>query len=244
MRSLRSGAVVLLFWALPSVSAQTQGAERRPLNAPDESLTPSPVRCRPIGGGARLNRESVSTLIRIMLDSTSVIDRARAMSSAFPDIATFEELESRACAVIGYDISLERYAAFVDSVLPVVLALRGKSALAGDPPTPIAPPSGIRFDVYPRKTTVSWHAVPNADHYLLEVEMLMQEHARTPTGKTIDRGWRWAPHNDGLNSAVVRDTVATFYFIGAQPGRWCVRAIFADGRSSPASPWHTFLYLQ
>jgi len=235
---------MFLMWALPCASAQAPGTQRQPLNRPDTSWTPRLVSCRPIDPSARWSSTSISTLIRIMLDSTSVIDRAEAVSKAFPDVTTFEAFESRRCAVIGYDISLERYAAFVDSVLPVALALRGDNALAGDRPTLIATPSGSRFNIYPRETTVSWHAVPNADHYLLEVEMLIREHGRTSTGQPIDRGWRWAPHNDGLNSAIVRDTVATFYFIGAQPGRWCVRAIFADGRSSPASEWRSFVYLK
>ena len=253
MRRLRLGSATLLVWllvcstwseALAQANTTVPTAERRPLNQPDESMTPRPVVCRPIDAGAPWDATTAATLRAIMRDTSSASDRAGAVAKAFPQLAKFEALESRACALIGHGVSSDRYAVFVDSVLPMVLAMHGDSAVVGDAPTLIAPPWGSRFDIYPRATTVSWHTVPNADHYLLEVEMLIRLHHRTASGELINKGWHWLPHNDGLNSAVVRDTVATFYFIAAQPGRWRVRAVFADGRSTPAADWRTFLYLR
>jgi hypothetical protein len=179
----------------------------------------------------------------IIRDSSSASDRAAAIEAAFPDVATYEGLETRACALIHHGISLELYASFIDSVLPGVLASRGSVSLAGQAPALIGPESGSRFDFYPRKTTVAWHSVPTADHYLLEVELVMPVGERT-SGGFIEKRRFWAPHGDGLHNALVRDTAATFFFVGAQEARWRVRATFADGRTTPPSEWWTFVYLQ
>jgi hypothetical protein len=157
-------------------------------------------------------------------------------------VVTFEALETRACALIRHGISDEVYASFVDSVVPRFLASQQGASVAGSAPTLIGPESGSRFDIYPRKTTVAWHSVPSADHYLLEVEVLTPVTERTLSGQIVRRGSYWLPHGDGLHNALVRDTVATFFFVGAQPGRWRVRAAFADGRTTPASDWWTFVY--
>jgi hypothetical protein len=136
------------------------------------------------------------------------------------------------------------YVAFIDSVAPRVLAARQGVALAGSAPSLIAPASGSRFDIYPRKTSVGWHSVPSTVHYVLEVQVLVPVRRRTQSGEFVEGDSRWLPHGDGLHSVAVRDTVATFFFVGAQPGRWRVRGVFADGRTTPASEWRTFAYSQ
>jgi len=42
----------------------------------------------------------------------------------------------------------------------------------------------------------------------------------------------------------VKDAVATFRFVGAQPGRWRVSAVDANGASGPKSEWREFWYTQ
>ncbi len=40
----------------------------------------------------------------------------------------------------------------------------------------------------------------------------------------------------------IKDSNFTFDFVGAQPGRWRVWAIDADGKKGPPSPWREFRY--
>lgn len=228
---------------LPAQEVKPGTPTREPHNQPDTSSHPSLYKCRSIVGGSSWDVSAASTLRAIIHDdSGNVTARALNIARTLPDVATFEALETRACQLMGHGISSDEYMAFIDSVVPVVLTVHGDSAISGSAPELIAPQSGIRFDLYPRETTVSWHSEQSVDHYLLEVQVLTRGYKRLPSGDVVKVGYRWFPHNDGLSSAVVRDTVATFYFVGAQPGRWRVRGIFADGRSTPPSAWRTFLY--
>lgn len=218
---------------------------REPLNSSDVEMIPTPIRCRAIVG-ATLWDSSAATSLRTIShgDSSGAFNRALKVERTLPDLMTFEALETRACPLINHGISTDEYVAFIDSVVPVVLAAHADIALQASAPTLIAPQSGSRYDNFPRETTVSWHSVPNTDHYLLEVQSLVRRYRVERSGAMVDLGSHWTPHNDGLHSAVVNDTVAIFYFIGAQLGRWRVRAISSDGKSTPPSDWRTFLYLR
>jgi hypothetical protein len=207
-------------------------------------MTPTGIICRGIVGGAVWDSSAATRLRTIMRDSSSFVGRAATVRATFPDLVTFEMLETRACALIGHGVASETYLSFIDSVVPRVLSAPPAISVSESAPRLIAPEPGSRFDIYPRKTTVWWHSVPGADHYLLEVEILASVQRRTRSGDIIDEGRQWLPHGEGLHSAVVRDTVATFFFVAANPGRWRVRATFADGRTTPAAEWRTFEYSQ
>jgi hypothetical protein len=180
----------------------------------------------------------------LLRDSSAAVDRAAALEAAFPALRTFEQIETHACTLLGHGASSLMYTAFVDSVVPLVLAVYGTDAPTISGPHTLGPRDGIRYDIYPRRTTVIWSTVTGADHYLLEVQSLTHFQVRKSSGEVVDMGQRWIPHNDGLHDAEVRDTTATFYFIGAQPGRWRVRAVLPDGRSTAPSGWRTFDYLK
>jgi serine/threonine protein kinase len=79
---------------------------------------------------------------------------------------------------------------------------------------------------FPRTTTFTWAAVPNASEYLAEVEYW---------SSAAGVGWTDLDH---LRTSA---TAWTFDFVGAQPGRWRVTA-FSGARSSSASEWRYFDY--
>jgi len=94
-------------------------------------------------------------------------------------------------------------------------------------PVPATPADGAVFSTYPRTTTLTWSAVPDADQYVVEVE--------------YGYGSGWYPELLTVTSACT----ITFSHVGAQPGRWRVSARDSQGgrygQSGPA-PWRTFRY--
>lgn len=89
-------------------------------------------------------------------------------------------------------------------------------------PTQISPANEAVFNHYPRSTTLTWSAVSGAANYTIE---------RQYCSPCVD----YAPVT-GLTS-----TSYTFNFIGAQPGRWRVFAVDANG-PGPKSGWWGFSY--
>jgi hypothetical protein len=190
----------------------------------------------------------LSTLIRAQ---ASVAEKAQGVRAALPDADTFEELEASACLLqiryMSYHpayISRDQFHAFVDSVAPAVLA-EGATPEDRDfqkrVPRPVNPEDGATFDVYPRRTSVSWEPVPGATYYLLDVEVMTTiEESRQ--GRTVS-SWRgWVPVAGTHLRQRFMEASGTFDFIGASRGRWRVRAINARGIASRASEWRGFEY--
>ena len=98
------------------------------------------------------------------------------------------------------------------------------------PPTQVSPPDGSVFVVYRRTTTVVWEAVPGATSYTLEVEYCQP-------AEGCDGGGELAVFARDL-----RETSYTFNFVGAQPGRWRVRAEDVHGQEGANTHWWGFLY--
>jgi len=96
-------------------------------------------------------------------------------------------------------------------------------------PQPLAPANGSEFNQFPRKTTLKWSPVTGAVAYKVEAEY-----------QTPDTGeWsRATPSNE------IKATEYEFEFPGAQPGRWRVWAVDANGHEGPKSDWWTFRYTQ
>ncbi len=100
-------------------------------------------------------------------------------------------------------------------------------------PQLLSPPCGSVFDHYPRKTTLSWSKVTGAKAYTIEIDCFQCcESGKwcTDVGKT----YRLLPN--------MNTTSYTFDFVGAQPGRWRVWAIAADGKEGLKSAWCEFRY--
>lgn len=103
-------------------------------------------------------------------------------------------------------------------------------------PSLIAPENLSVFDFFPRTTNLSWTAVSGAVSY--EVDRAYCESWELPDYPTTCSVWTDYP------IASVAGTTLVFDFVGAQPGRWRVRAIYASGVQGPWSPYNYFRYLQ
>ena len=97
-------------------------------------------------------------------------------------------------------------------------------------PKLVSPTAGTVFSVYPRATTLVWSEVPGAVSYVVEWDY-----------KGVDA---WASEQRGTSGVMIRSatTTAPFNFIGAQPGRWRVWAVSANGMEGAKSEWREFSY--
>jgi hypothetical protein len=128
--------------------------------------------------------------------------------------------------------------AFYGRQFPVSHAL----ACNGQPPAPttlaipvqLSPAPGQVFDHFPRTTTLQWSAVPGARSYGVELEVCQPPSCAASADRTFPLTPPFAP---------VDGTSLTFDFVGAQPGRWRVRATGVTGLAdSPWSGWSEFVY--
>lgn len=96
-------------------------------------------------------------------------------------------------------------------------------------PKPITPADGTVFHHYPRETLLQWEAVPGAESYCIETDFSSSGKWRSESGRpSIVKG--------------VETTYYALYFVGAQPGRWRVWAVGAEGQEGPQSQWREFRY--
>jgi tetratricopeptide (TPR) repeat protein len=112
-------------------------------------------------------------------------------------------------------------------------AQRSASSSAATPlaaPRLLSPDSGAVFDHYPRQTTLVWSEVPSAASYMVEWD--------------YKSGDAWTAEARGIPGALItaQTTVATFQFVGAQPGRWRVWALDGAGQPGSKSEWREFRY--
>ena len=204
------------------------------LNTPDEGTTLRPMKCRtpPVDEAASLVLEHRAQ------DGGSERRRAEAGREAAPPRHTFPEWEALACELLRQKrITPEQYVTLVDNTLPL---LAPSAALPR--PELFDPKSGAVFDHYPRRTIVSWKRVTDAAQYLIEVQYVKMHLERAADGSIRLKDTGWAPHNDGLQSAVVSGESAIFHFVGAQRGRVRVRAIAENGEVGPPSSWRNFRF--
>lgn len=106
------------------------------------------------------------------------------------------------------------------------------------PPVPatLSPAPGTTFSHFPRTTTLVWSAVTDVSTpvtYRVQIQFC-QGSVGSPTSCT-DRSWAGC---DGVQSS----TSCTFGFVGAQPGRWRVKAVDSVGNNSANSDWSTFAF--
>ncbi len=97
-------------------------------------------------------------------------------------------------------------------------------------PVLISPEEATVFNHYPRKTKLVWNPVPEAVRYLVEVDYYYRN------------GWHLDYTGQKLRSLMVPTTEFEFNFVGAQPGRWRVAAVLANGEVGVKSEWRTFRY--
>lgn len=104
-----------------------------------------------------------------------------------------------------------------------------------DTPIQISPPNESLFDDYPRTATLKWGPVTNADSYTVEIDCFQ---CCVANQWCTDVGKVWSVIPD------IKITEHTFDFVGAQPGRWRVWAVNAEGKESAKTGWWDFIFLR
>ena len=100
-------------------------------------------------------------------------------------------------------------------------------------PVQVSPSKGTVFNHFPRTTKLVWRPVAGASSYTVEIDCFhccQKDKWCTEVGRTykIQRN--------------LTTTSYTFDFVGAQPGRWRVWAVGANGQSGVKSGWWEFRY--
>jgi hypothetical protein len=90
-------------------------------------------------------------------------------------------------------------------------------------PQLVTPIANAKLNMYPRKTIFEWKHVNGAINYEIEVEY---------------NDGKWQP----FQKTTVNVVSYTCDFVGANPGRWRVRAIGKDGQEGSFSAWRGFKY--
>lgn len=92
-----------------------------------------------------------------------------------------------------------------------------------------SPADGTVFSTYPRMTTLQWSSVTGAASYTVE-------HSYCSSAGCND----WAVDYGPVTGLTTNSY--TYEFVGAQPGRWRVWAVDANGNAGPKSGWWGFSY--
>jgi len=85
----------------------------------------------------------------------------------------------------------------------------------------------------PRTTVARWNPTPDAKSYTIEIDCY---HCCRSNKWCTDVGAKWKIVPDLV------ETTYTFDWVGAQPGRWRIWSINADGEPGPKSGWTNFDY--
>ena len=183
----------------------------------------------------------LAPLESIILRGTAPAQKVAAVRALEPAFQDFLLAEMAVCRLLERRrITVDQYDAFLDSValgLPVT-----SPDLSLETPSPVRPHAGTVFSHYPRRTTLEWQAVPRAARYVVEVQGFVGRSLIAANGERTELPRQWLPERGGLHAHVVSETGLRFNFVGAQPGRWRVRALDAQSRAGPASQWRTFEY--
>jgi hypothetical protein len=107
-------------------------------------------------------------------------------------------------------------------------------------PVQLSPANNAVFDHYPRMTRIEWSPVEGAVSYTVEVDYC--DGGLKNRSGCVDPQPLNLKNNSSMSGIV--ETSYRFDFIGANPGRWRVRAVDKEGREGFASPWRRFVYLQ
>jgi hypothetical protein len=99
-------------------------------------------------------------------------------------------------------------------------------------PDQISPPNESLFRTYPRTTTLTWTPVPGAVRYGVEVDCY----------QCCERGQWCTDVGKEWIETEVEGTTYSFYFVGAQLGRWRVWAVGEHGSACDKTGWRLFRY--
>ena len=100
-------------------------------------------------------------------------------------------------------------------------------------PGQLSPACGSKFSNFPRTTNFVWKPVTGAVSYIVEVDCM--DCCKSGSWCT-DIGQSWKIQKG------ITGTTYSHDFVGAQPGRWRVSAVGANGREGAKSAWCDFTY--
>jgi hypothetical protein len=181
--------------------------------------------------GGVLQNEDVIKMAKVGIDDATIITKIGSSKCQF-DTSTDALIQLKQSGVNA--AVLKAMVGATTSPLGAPTAVSGPAVPVSPSgvPTPLTPADGSIFDNFPRKTTVSWTAVPGAVEYRVEVD--------------FSSSGVWASENPDRptppRTYSSKTTSFSFNFVGAQPGRWRVSAIDRGGRCSEPSPWWSFRY--
>ena len=146
-------------------------------------------------------------------------------------------LERNSYAYAQREDTIYAYQRFLDEFPASSNAIRARNRIdqlherdrfAALSPILLAPLHGTVFNVFPRLTNLQWSPMEDAASYIVEVQMF----------DPIQKVW--------VEDSPMLFTTSTpgheINFVGAQPGRWRVRAVDDNGNESAWSPWWEFTY--
>lgn len=101
-------------------------------------------------------------------------------------------------------------------------------------PVQLLPEEGEVFEIFPRATSLTWEAVDGAASYDIEIDCFI---CCDPDDWCTDIGEPAYSSVTGLTSPQY-----DFEWVGAQPGRWRVRAVRSNGQEGDWTDWREFVY--
>ncbi|HRI89565.1 MAG TPA: hypothetical protein PK869_14930 [Candidatus Hydrogenedentes bacterium] len=99
-------------------------------------------------------------------------------------------------------------------------------------PVLLSPEDGSVFDTFPRDTTFQWEAVPDAVSYTIEIDCYIC---------CADDEWCADIDDVYFSQSGIIETEYEYSWVGAQPGRWRVKADSPCGEGE-WSEWFGFAY--
>ena len=141
--------------------------------------------------------------------------------------------------VVSYQ-NLQTGSTLVQAMVATASFIEGASPPVA-PPAQISPRSGSVFGNFPRSTKLSWKPVSGATGYLLQIQGC-NYYGGCSADPSVEAGTGYVDMNQFPFSEIVDGTTYSFDFVGAEPGRWRVMALRADGELSQFSPWWNFKY--
>jgi len=187
-----------------------------PFTVPGQKDNWYPYTSAPLAAGASVTFEG-KVILSARLQGSTVSLRALADSCAG------EERMPKYCRVEESDEGNNESA-------PVSVSLPAPGLAA---PAQLSPANGSVFENYPRTTRLQWSPVPGAATYTVEIDAYDVGSGRW-FSDLAGKPWGLVPN--------IKETSYTFDFVGAQPGRWRVWAVDANGQEGPQSGWWEFRY--
>ena len=229
----KNGEPVRVLVCFPVNFTLRRGGDRsRVADRPTAVAIPVRSLCGREHRGGETVRDTVIVLRALVTDSIPLAEKAESLRRIFSTDSTFEGWFADLCRLAARSyLTRSEYHYLLDSVAAAA-ARRNADSTARFPETVVlvAPPDSSVFGHFPRHTELRWNTVPGAARYVVEVEVWYDAQAS------------YLPH-PGLARQVVTEPAFTFRFVGAQHGRWRVRALDVSGVPGAPSVWRYFVYL-